>query len=533
MHTLKTNTDRVFDTVEFFPSKFPLPAPNSTEILYNTAQEIIQQLKNPHPATPYFQQANPDRQALDQLAEIFANHTQNTQRLPRLGQPNTLKANSITNVTPETPLDDMFLQAIPDPIAYGNGVYDPNSGKTMEYRELIQHPNTKDVWQQSSAKEFAQCAQGLPQLNIQGSDTITFITKDQVPAGRFPTYARFVIELRPMKVDPTRTRLTVGGNLISYPGKTSSPTADITMFKILIVDTLFTPGARICMGDIKNFYLSTPMQCKENMKIPLDLIPTIVQKHYKLTEIAHNGFVYVQINKGMYGLPQAGILANELLEKRLSQHGYYQCRHTPGLWRHHTKPIKFCLVVDDLAISYTDKQDAQDLFSILQQHYKGVTVDWDAKLYCGIHVNWDYDKHTAELTMPNYIKQTLKTYQHPTPKRQQHSPFLAHQPQYGPNQTPEPIDTTAPIPLNRKRPIQQIIGKLLYYARAVDPTLLVAISHIASTQANPTEQTEEEVAHLLDYCTTHPDACTVLYNSTMQLHVHSDASYLNAPKARS
>lgn len=61
----------------------------------------------------------------------------------------------------------------------------------------------------------------------------------------------------------------------------------------------------------------------------------------------HNGYVYVRIDKGMYGLPQAGILANDLLAERLAKHGYYQCRHTPGLWRHVNKPIKFCLVVDD------------------------------------------------------------------------------------------------------------------------------------------------------------------------------------------
>jgi hypothetical protein len=54
----------------------------------------------------------------------------------------------------------------------------------------------------------------------------------------------------------------------------------------------------------------------------------------------------------MYGLPQVGILANRLLAKRLTKHGYYQVRHTPGLWCHTFRPIMFSLVVDDFAIQY-------------------------------------------------------------------------------------------------------------------------------------------------------------------------------------
>jgi hypothetical protein len=82
------------------------------------------------------------------------------------------------------------------------------------------------------------------------------------------------------------------------------------------------------------------------------MIPQEIINEYGLLTIAHNEFVYVAINKGMYGLPQAGILANKLLAKRLSAHGYYQARHSPGLWLHVSRPISFVLVVDDFAIKY-------------------------------------------------------------------------------------------------------------------------------------------------------------------------------------
>jgi hypothetical protein len=49
----------------------------------------------------------------------------------------------------------------------------------------------------------------------------------------------------------------------------------------------------------------------------------------------------------MYGLPQAGILTNELLQRNLAKDGYQPTKHTHGLWKHDTRPISFSLVVDD------------------------------------------------------------------------------------------------------------------------------------------------------------------------------------------
>ena len=75
-----------------------------------------------------------------------------------------------------------------------------------------------------------------------------------------------------------------------------------------------TDARYLCL-DIKNFYLGTPMDRYEYMKIPLNLFPQATQAQYELEKHAHNGFVYVEIWKAIYGLPQAGILANTLLCK--------------------------------------------------------------------------------------------------------------------------------------------------------------------------------------------------------------------------
>jgi hypothetical protein len=326
----------------------------------------------------------------------------------------------------------------------------------------------------------------------------------------------------------------VGGNLIDYPGVTRTPGADITTFKIHVNDVLSTPGAHCLNLDVSNFYLNTPMPEPEFMKIPIRRIPDEVIQEYKLTDLVDpDGNVWIRINKGMYGPPQAGKLAFDLLQSRLTPHGYYPCRHTPGLWRHQTRKISFVLVVDDFSIKYVGRDNAQHLLDILQAHYK-TTEDWDASLYCGITVKWDFLNRTAELSMPGYVQAALDEYQHQAPRRAQHAPHR-HQPkQYGAkSQLVDPPDESPPLDPAGRQYIQKVVGKLLYYGRAVDSTLLVALSSLASQQATATENTRTAIKHLLDYCATHPNATLKYHASDMHLKIHSDAGYNNETQGRS
>jgi hypothetical protein len=78
---------------------------------------------------------------------------------------------------------------------------------------------------------------------------------------------------------------------------------------------------------------------------------------------------------GMYGLPQAGIIAQQLLEERLGKDGYCQSKTTPGLWTHDTRPISFSLVVDDFGVQYVGEENAQHLLDTVQKYYK-CSCDW-------------------------------------------------------------------------------------------------------------------------------------------------------------
>jgi hypothetical protein len=164
--------------------------------------------------------------------------------------------------------------------------------------------------------------------------------------------------------------MTVGGNWILFPGNVSTPTVELLTVKMHLNSVISTPGARYCTFDIKDFYLMTPMERPEFMRMKLSDLPEDFVKLYNLTNIADgNGVVYVKIQKGMYGLPQAGILANKLLEQQLNEHGYRQSPTTPGLWKHEKRPISFTLCVDDFGVKYVGQEHAEHLLKVLTQHY--------------------------------------------------------------------------------------------------------------------------------------------------------------------
>jgi hypothetical protein len=188
------------------------------------------------------------------------------------------------------------------------------------------------------------------------------------------------------------------------------------------------------------------------MRIPISILPLDIIEQYDLTRLAVNGWVYLEICKGMYGLKQAGLLANQLLQKRLKPFGYHPARHRTGLWLHNTKPTAFSLVVDDFAVKYITKADAHHLCDALLRHYE-ITTDWDGTVYSSITLDWDYNKRTCDIFMPGYITNVLNKFQHDTPKTPHLTPSRYITPVYGANmqyatqdETPPPSRTNNALP---------------------------------------------------------------------------------------
>jgi hypothetical protein len=103
----------------------------------------------------------------------------------------------------------------------------------------------------------------------------------------------------------------VGSDRLDYSGDVATSTADITTFKVLINSTLSTEDADTMMMDIKNFYLGTPLPRFEHMKMLLSRFPKEIVQKYNLNALAVDGWVCIEIRKGMYGLKQAGLFANQ------------------------------------------------------------------------------------------------------------------------------------------------------------------------------------------------------------------------------
>lgn len=189
-------------------------------------------------------------------------------------------------------------------------------------------------------------------------------------------------------------------------------------------------------------------------------------------------------------------------------------------------------MVDDFGVKYVGREHAEHLISVLQEHYK-IKTDWTGDRYIGIHLKWDYVKQQVHLHMPGYVKKALLQFGHQL-KQTQNQPYPHTPIKYGAKKQYAKETSKSPkLDKAGKKFIQQVCGKFLFLGRAVDGTLLMPISAIASQTSEPTEDTMKQTQQLLDYLATQEEAVLTYNKSNMILAVHSDASYLSEPKARS
>jgi hypothetical protein len=91
----------------------------------------------------------------------------------------------------------------------------------------------------------------------------------------------------------------------------------------------------------------------------------------------------------MYGLLQAGIIAQKLLAKRLKEHRYNQSETMPGLWTHEWSPITFSLVIDNFGVKYIGEEHAQHLRQVVQKYYT-CFFKKEEERYCGLTIKCGY-----------------------------------------------------------------------------------------------------------------------------------------------
>jgi hypothetical protein len=261
--TNKTKAERNSDTVEFFPQHMAVPYRSPTDVAIQATQELIHVLKISSPSTPFAHMGHDQHKAIQTIADVFQTHLQqpahgsprvtkpnatspqrvNKHRYPtRNRQPLGTTKHEINHTTTTTSSDATIHQ-------WANAIIDPNTGASMEYSDLMKSPKHTTAWTKSFLNELGCLAQGIADRE-KGTNTVFFIHHDQVPHDQRKdvTYGRICVDYRPQKKEPNRTRLTVGGNLIDYPGDVSTPTASTITAKLVINSTISTPQRNTCVG---------------------------------------------------------------------------------------------------------------------------------------------------------------------------------------------------------------------------------------------------------------------------------------------
>ena len=180
------------------------------------------------------------------------------------------------------------------------------------------------------------------------------------------------------------------------------------------------------------------------MKLALACIPDKIINQYSLHTLSSDGLVYLDIRKGMPGLKQAGRITNDQLKARLAHFGFAPVPRTPSLWKHTTKPIILSLVIDDFRFKYIGKENANHLIPSLQKLYT-ISIDCNSSLFCGLTIDWEYAARTCDISMPKYLQSALQKFQHPAPKRPQHTPHSWEKPTYRAHVQYVPDDESSPL----------------------------------------------------------------------------------------
>jgi hypothetical protein len=164
----------------------------------------------------------------------------------------------------------------------------PATGESISsYKHLMNDPATAEVWMTTFAKDSCSMSQSDNKTGQKGTNTMFVMLPldvPNIPKDRVIIYARVIVNHCPQKEDPNCIRITAGGNLINYPGELTARMAEITMAKLLWKSMLSTPGAKYVCLNIKNFYLSTPLDRFEYMRIPFALFPPWIIDQYAIKD---------------------------------------------------------------------------------------------------------------------------------------------------------------------------------------------------------------------------------------------------------
>jgi hypothetical protein len=300
----------------------------------------------------------------------------------------------------------------------------------------------------------------------------------------------------------------------------------------ILLNCMISEDANWTTIDLTDFYLGTDLPHPEYIRIPRKFIPHDVIAFYELDDFFSDDTLHCSVHKTHYGLPQAGALSQKRLFKHLEAHGYTQIPSSPSVFRNSAGSIRFSLVVDDFAVVWTDRACIDHFISTLTSLYQ-VKVNWEGTKYLGMNIAINRTKRYVTITMNGYIQKLLRRVR-PNGIKGASTPALYVPPNYGnPGSQKATVDASHLASESDKKLLQSVVGTLLYYSRAVDPSICTAVHQLGSVQSKPTANDMKSMECLLQYVSTHSNMGIRYYASNMILQLMSDASYLCRPRARS
>ena len=282
-------------------------------------------------------------------------------------------------------------------------------------------------------------------------------------------------------------RLIVGGDKLGYAFELGYPATNLVEKKMLLNSVISdaNKGAKFVTMDLKDRFLHTQMEHPEYMKLPYKYFPKEIRIKYNLSSLlTSDGYIYIKIIKGMYGLKQSALLAHIQLSTLLVHGGYISIEGSQNMWKHFTRKTLFCLCVDDFGVKVYSKEDLEHFQNTVQKTYTCKT-DFSGKTFLGFTIYWKYEKGYVDISMPGYVKRALETLMYEVTVYPQYSPYECIPINYTSQSKRQYAMQEEKNPLllpKQTTYIQRVVGTFLYYALGINLTMLPAINQISMHQ---------------------------------------------------
>jgi hypothetical protein len=298
-------------------------------------------------------------------------------------------------------------------------------------------------------------------------------------------------------------------------------------------NSIVSEGMRHWTADIRDFYvnannkLTTPCYMKISFE---QLSPATIIK-YSLEQHRSKGFALVEVTSALYGMPEAGRIAQDKLVAILALHGYIEEERSEKmcLFRS-TDPnnrTAFIVHTDDFCIKFHDEAEAEKVITLLKDNGYITTVDREGKKFCGTTLSHDLALQRFHISQPGYLSNSLlQRYNFDSSDiPEQQFPDKYVYPTYGQHTPMTTIDNSPPLSTERRDIMQAALGVILFAAIWTRNDLQPTTQRLISELKAATENTWDKFIWFIGYIKRFPDRGITYYSSDMILRVHSDSNF--------